>query len=288
MQQARLRTVLLSVVAGGCAVAFARLGISSLPVAWFVLAVNAAFILRFAAARARAPQATQQKPIELTPNLAALIQSAGAEAGRRGHRNITLEHLLLVMSRDAEIATLLRACNADPDELARELEDYLGLLSPEKLDVSQVQRALEGAALVAMRAGRTQMSTQSVLVQIRRDPDAYASLLLRAAGIELVDLLRCISHGKPDVRPHALTGVTRAALRMHNDDFTTMEFVVHVLHSFFGMNEVEAKQRMLQIHSEGSVVVATLPMEDALGRAVRIFDEAERAEFPLRCSLEAA
>ena len=177
-----------------------------------------------------------------------------------------------------------RSCapaNADPDELARELEDYLGLLSPEKLDVSQVQRALEGAALVAMRAGRTQMSTQSVLVQIRRDPDAYASLLLRAAGIELVDLLRCVSHGKPDVRPHALTGVTRAALRMHNDDFTTMEFVVHVLHSFFGMNEVEAKQRMLQIHSEGSVVVGDpTSMEDALGRAVRIFDEAERAGVP--------
>jgi ATP-dependent Clp protease adaptor protein ClpS len=279
----------LSIFAGACAVAFARLSISSLPVAWFVLAVNAAFILRFAAARARAPQAAQQKPIDLAPDLKALMQSAQAEAGKREHRHVTLEHLLLVMSRDQEIATLLRACDADPAELTRELEDYLALLSPEAApDGSQLFNAFQHAAMVAARAGREQISTQSVLVQIRRDPDAYASLLLRAAGIELVDLLRCIAHGKPDVRPHALTGVTRAALRMHNDDYTTMEFVVHVLRSFFGMGEDEAKQRMLQIHSEGSVVVATLPMEDALGRAVRIFDEAERAEFPLRCSLEAA
>jgi ATP-dependent Clp protease adaptor protein ClpS len=265
------------------------MSISTLPVAWFVLAVNAAFILRFAAARARAAQTAAPRPIELAPAFEALVQSAKAEAGRRGHRHIALEHLLLVMSRDAEIVTLLRACNADPDELARELEDYLGLVSPEAApDSRQLQDAVERAASVTWRSGRTQISSQSVLVEIRRDPDAYASMLLRAAGIEIVDLLRCISHGKPDVRPLALLGTARAALRFYNDDYTPMEFVVRVLRTFFGMNEDEAKQRMLQIHNEGSVVVATLPMEDAFRRAVRIFDEAQRAEFPLRCALEAA
>jgi ATP-dependent Clp protease adaptor protein ClpS len=277
----------LSIFAAAGAVAFARLSISSLPVAWFVLAVNAAFILRFAAARARASDAPPQKPIDLAPDLKALMQSAQAEAGKREHRHLTLEHLLLVMSRDPEIATLLRACDADPAELTRELEDYLALLSPEAApDGSQLFHAFQRAAMVAARAGREQISTQSVLVQIRRDPDAYASLLLRAAGIELVDLLRCIAHGKPDVRPHPLSGVTRAALRMHNDDYTTMEFVVDALMRFFHKSQAESTHIMLTVHKKGSAVAGVYTRDVAETKVEEVMKHARESGMPLLVTAE--
>src|SRR5437867_9010184 len=47
-----------------------------------------------------------------------------------------------------------------------------------------------------------------------------------------------------------------------NDDYTPMEFVVHVLERFFGMNREKATQIMLTIHTSGSAVVGIFPRED--------------------------
>ena len=44
-----------------------------------------------------------------------------------------------------------------------------------------------------------------------------------------------------------------------NDDYTPMEFVVHILESFFSMNREKATQIMLVVHSEGSAVVGISP-----------------------------
>ena len=45
-----------------------------------------------------------------------------------------------------------------------------------------------------------------------------------------------------------------------NDDYTPMEFVVHILESFFSMNREKATQIMLVVHSEGSAVVGIFPV----------------------------
>jgi ATP-dependent Clp protease adapter protein ClpS len=265
---------------------------SALPVAWLVLAINAAFFLRFASgARSRASRdqtAAPRAELTLSPELIAVIEAARLDASRRGHTHLTLEHMLLALTANADVVAVLRACRADPEDLRRELEEYLALLTPEPAESLRLHTVLQRAAAHAQSTMRAQVDTVSVLVQTRREQDAYASLLLRAAGIELVDLKRCVSHGKPDIRPQQLEGVSRAALRLHNDDYTTMEFVVGVMRSFFAMDEAEAQRQMLLIHQEGSAIVATLPMDEAIERAERITEEAARAEYPLRCSLEAA
>ena len=48
-----------------------------------------------------------------------------------------------------------------------------------------------------------------------------------------------------------------------NDDYTPMEFVVHVLERFFGMNREKATQIMLTIHTSGSAVVGIFPRDIA-------------------------
>ncbi|MGW8313378.1 MAG: ATP-dependent Clp protease adaptor ClpS [Desulfuromonadales bacterium] len=73
---------------------------------------------------------------------------------------------------------------------------------------------------------------------------------------------------------------------MHNDDYTTMEFVVEALISVFRKSPTEANRIMLHIHFKGSGVCGTYPYEVAETRVARVHSLARKEGFPLRCSLE--
>lgn len=75
---------------------------------------------------------------------------------------------------------------------------------------------------------------------------------------------------------------------LHNDDYTTMEFVVHVLQSVFHRSEADAVQIMLHVHRNGVGVAGTYTYEIAETRVVQVETLAKENEFPLRCSLEEA
>ena len=73
---------------------------------------------------------------------------------------------------------------------------------------------------------------------------------------------------------------------MHNDDYTTMEFVVSMLESIFHLSPTEANQIMLQIHMRGIGVCGTFPYEIAETKIHQVRMRARQEEFPLECSLE--
>lgn len=75
---------------------------------------------------------------------------------------------------------------------------------------------------------------------------------------------------------------------MHNDDYTTMEFVVHVLEHVFRKSTVEANQIMINIHIKGIGMCGTYPFEIAETKVARVHSLAREAGYPLRCSLEEA
>jgi len=75
---------------------------------------------------------------------------------------------------------------------------------------------------------------------------------------------------------------------MHNDDYTTMEFVVEVLQSVFRKSATEANQIMLHIHHKGIGVCGIFPFEIAETKVARVHSLARKTGFPLRCSLEEA
>lgn len=75
---------------------------------------------------------------------------------------------------------------------------------------------------------------------------------------------------------------------MHNDDYTTMEFVVQVLEEVFRKSPPEANRIMLDIHCRGEGVCGTYPFEIAETRVVRVHALARKEGFPLRCTLEEA
>ena len=75
---------------------------------------------------------------------------------------------------------------------------------------------------------------------------------------------------------------------MHNDDYTTMEFVVEVLQDIFHKPSTEAEKIMLTIHFQGVGHCGTFPYAIAETKADQARLKARKAGFPLRCSLEEA
>ncbi len=73
---------------------------------------------------------------------------------------------------------------------------------------------------------------------------------------------------------------------MHNDDYTTMEFVIFCLQNFFGKTYEQAEQLMMQIHTEGAAVCGVFTFEIAEAKAEKVMKSAEREGHPLRCSVE--
>ena len=75
---------------------------------------------------------------------------------------------------------------------------------------------------------------------------------------------------------------------LHNDHYTTMEFVVEVLRVVFHKQLLEATKIMLDVHRKGVGVVGVYTYDVASTRAAKVAQMAKRREFPLRCSIEKA
>lgn len=73
-----------------------------------------------------------------------------------------------------------------------------------------------------------------------------------------------------------------------NDDYTPMEFVVHVLKKFYGKSPTEAERIMLQVHHEGSGVAGVYSFEIAEAKVVQTNQFAKSHQHPLKCIMEIA
>ncbi len=73
---------------------------------------------------------------------------------------------------------------------------------------------------------------------------------------------------------------------MLNDDYTPMEFVVHVLERFFHKNREEATHIMLHVHRRGVGVCGIYTYDVAETKVVQVIDFTRRHQHPLQCTME--
>ncbi|MCK6592600.1 MAG: ATP-dependent Clp protease adapter ClpS [Polyangiaceae bacterium] len=73
---------------------------------------------------------------------------------------------------------------------------------------------------------------------------------------------------------------------LHNDDYTTMEFVVHVLMKFFHKSETEATHIMLSVHHKGHGVAGLYTKDVAETKVAQVQDYAKDNGMPLRLTAE--
>jgi len=75
---------------------------------------------------------------------------------------------------------------------------------------------------------------------------------------------------------------------LHNDDYTTMEFVIDVLMAVFHKPAAEATKIMLDVHKKGRGVCGVYPFDIAATKASQVQELARKRQFPLKCSFEEA
>lgn len=73
---------------------------------------------------------------------------------------------------------------------------------------------------------------------------------------------------------------------MLNDDYTPMEFVVHVLQQFFRMSVDQATNVMLMVHQKGVGICGVFPYEVAETKVTQVTDYARKHQHPLQLTLE--
>lgn len=91
-----------------------------------------------------------------------------------------------------------------------------------------------------------------------------------------------VEEGRPQLKQPRMYKVL-----LLNDDYTPMEFVVHVLEQFFFMGRDKATQIMLQVHTQGRGLCGVFSREVAETKVAQVNDYARQNAHPLLCVLEA-
>lgn len=92
-----------------------------------------------------------------------------------------------------------------------------------------------------------------------------------------------LQEGRPKLKKPPLFKVI-----LLNDDYTPMEFVVHVLEHFFNMNREQATQVMLHVHTRGMGVCGVFTKDVAETKVAQVNDFARENQHPLLCTMEEA
>lgn len=91
-----------------------------------------------------------------------------------------------------------------------------------------------------------------------------------------------VEEGMPEVKQPRMYKVL-----LLNDDYTPMEFVVHVLEQFFFMGREKATQVMLQVHTQGRGICGVFSREVAETKVSQVNDYSRENSHPLLCTMEA-
>jgi hypothetical protein len=152
--------------------------------------------------------ADQLRSIPMSPNLGQSLERAHRSARDQSHRLVTLEHLLLSLTEDAEAALILQSANVDLGRLATDVSGYLGRLlddmraepGTEPRPDAELLRVLQAAASAAQQSRRKQIDGAIVLAAIVGDGKSPAAGLLKALGMTFEEAIRALQRANTKAR----------------------------------------------------------------------------------------
>jgi ATP-dependent Clp protease ATP-binding subunit ClpA len=135
--------------------------------------------------------------------LQASFRQALADAKAMRHEYLTLEHLLLALTKEPKTQKVLAACGASVNRLRQRLETFLKEtveklpegVSAEPQQTIGIERVLQRAHIHALSADQKVIQGGDVLVAMFREDESHALYLLQQEGITRLDLLNYLSHG---------------------------------------------------------------------------------------------
>jgi ATP-dependent Clp protease ATP-binding subunit ClpA len=153
----------------------------------------------------------------LSSNLEKHLNQAAAFAKEHRHEFVSLEHVLLALTKDAEVVEIIKSCGGDVTALSKELETFLdqhcpriryqraegddGFSESSALDnwkpefTLACHRLLQRSVIQVQSAGKDMVTTGNVLVALYNEKDSHAVYFLEQQGITQFDVINYISHG---------------------------------------------------------------------------------------------
>ncbi len=248
-----------------------------------------------------------KREVVFEAELQRLLEEGGEDARGRGEAFTTL-HLLRFLLPGAAVRAAVASAGPSPDVVMgaanRDLE--VGVADVE-LEARALEMVLTRAARRVAASGGDRIAATDVIIALAEEPACAGGAVLAAHGVAPLPLKLYVSHRPPrqDAR-----GVARGLIRrlwsrrpaaspapgpadrvqivMHDDPFTTKEFVVEILERHFAASRDEAEAVMEQIHGRGLGRLGELPHAEAVRRIDEITRSARERGFPLRLSIEAA
>jgi ATP-dependent Clp protease adapter protein ClpS len=218
-----------------------------------------------------------------------------AIAEERHREFATPEHLLLALTDDPDAASVMQACDVDLDALRVAVSSSLpslatsghtGVPGPD----ARFQAIVQRAAIHVQSIGKKEISGAHVLaamlVSIPREP---ITEFLSNQGVTWFDAVSYISHGlrkgeaMPALDSELAAGAAMLEVRLLNDDYTPMEFVVEVLERIFDQDRETAVRTMLWAHSSGIAACGIYPLDIATAKVAQVLEFARAHQHPLRC-----
>ena len=150
------------------------------------------------------------------------------EMRRRRHECLTVEHVLMAMTREQLGRIILRGCGVDMAKLREHLEGYferhmqsVGEAPMENGEVAQTDalgRVITRAVAHVQSSGREQADVGDVLASIFEEEDCWAAFLLRRQGVERLRVLEFISHELPDLMQQSARKKSASRPRPESDE----------------------------------------------------------------------
>ena len=133
------------------------------------------------------------------------LHTAFVEARQARYEFITVEHLLLALLDNPSASDVLRACNANLDDLRKMLDDFIRDNTPVVPGTADVdtqptlgfQRVIQRAIMHVQSSsnGKKEVNGANVLVAIFGEKDSHAVYFLHQQGVTRLDVVNYISHG---------------------------------------------------------------------------------------------
>ncbi|MBI5496059.1 MAG: ATP-dependent Clp protease adaptor ClpS [Deltaproteobacteria bacterium] len=205
----------------------------------------------------------------------------------RGDRGIRLEHVLEALSYAPAIMDLFEACGMSAALLRDGSDRAAGVdTSLMRNGISTaVWELVVTAGTTAAERGENADPIHLLSAALARGP--VQAILLDLLPDQLAVMERAQWRGNPP-RSVFHDSATSYAVVLHNDDFTTMQFVVSTLTGDLALPEDEATALMLQVHHQGHAVCAHLPREPAEALARAMMARARAGGFPLTVTVRPA
>jgi ATP-dependent Clp protease ATP-binding subunit ClpA len=161
-----------------------------------------------------------------------VLNRALATAVERKHEFLTLEHVMLALIDEAEVKQTLDHCKGNAGKLADDLNAYLAKEVPlapenEKGDIENpiatlgVQRLVQRALFQVQSSGKSEIHPVDLFIAVFQAKDSWALYLLNQQGVDRLDVVNFISHGKesePDFSGEGNEGANKSESKAaHND-----------------------------------------------------------------------